>query len=110
MFMKSHLLHIGINTSLAFSVTASLSGCYFVNQPAFESSVSKQVFVGMPLTTATKNLGDLGLSCDGGNPVDCSRVRQRLWPSSCIERVMLTIWNSYSVDAVDVRPILCTGL
>src|ERR1022692_5222689 len=108
--MKSQLFRTGINTWLAFGVTAGVSGCYFVNQPAFESSVSKQVSIGMPLTTATKNLGVLGLSCDGGNPVDCSQVRQRLWPSSCIERVKIAISNSYAVEAVDIRPILCTGL
>ena len=108
--MKSHLLLTGIKTWLGLSVTASLSGCYFVNQPAFESSVNKRVSVGMPLTTATNNLDTLGLSCDGGNPVDCSRIRQRLWPSSCIERVKLTISNSYAVEAVDIRPIVCAGL
>jgi hypothetical protein len=108
--MKSHPLRIAIKTWLAFGVTAGLSGCYFVNQAGFESSVNKHVAVGMPLATATKNLGALGLSCDGGSPVDCSRVRQRLWPSSCIERVKLTVSNSYAVEAVDIRPIICTGL
>jgi hypothetical protein len=108
--MKPHLLLTGIKTWLALSVTASVSGCYFVNQPGFESSVNKRVSVGMPLTTATKNLEALGLSCDGGNPVDCSQVRQRPWPSSCIERVKLTISNSYAVEAVDIRPIVCAGL
>jgi hypothetical protein len=108
--MKSHLSLIGIKTWLALSVTTSLTGCYFVNQPGFESTVNKRVSVGMPLTTATKNLDALGLSCDGDNPVDCSRVRQRLWPSSCIERVKLTISNSYAVEAVDIRPIVCAGL
>jgi hypothetical protein len=108
--MKFRLLRAGIKTWLAIGVTAGLSGCYFANQPAFESSVGKHVSIGMPLTTATENLGALGLSCDGGNPVDCSRVRRRLWPSSCIERVKLTISNSYAVEAVDIRPILCTGL
>jgi hypothetical protein len=104
------LLLIGIKTWLALSVAAGLGGCYFANQPAFESSVNKRVSVGMPLTTATKNLGVLGLSCDRGNPVDCSRVRQRLWPSSCMEHVKLTISNSYAVEAVDIRPIVCAGL
>jgi len=108
--VKSQPLCAGIKAWLAFAIGGGLSGCYFVNQPAFESSVNKQVTVGMPLTTATQNLGRLGLSCAGANPVDCSRVRQRLWPSSCIERVKLTISNSHTVEAVDIRPILCAGL
>jgi hypothetical protein len=70
---------------------ACLSGCYFVNQPAFEESVRHQVAVGMLVATATQNLGDLKLACVGSNPVDCSRVRQRLWPSSCVERVKLSV-------------------
>jgi hypothetical protein len=108
--MKSHLLRTGIKTWLTFSITADLSGCYFVNQPAFESSVNKRVSIGMPLTTATKNLRVLGLSCDAGDPVDCSRVRQRLWPPSCVERVKLIISNSYAASAKGSgRPKVASG-
>jgi hypothetical protein len=87
-----------------------LSACYFVNQPAFESSVNRRVFDGMPLATAKENLRRLGLTCNEGTPVDCSRLRQRLWPSSCIERVQLTVSKSHEVEHVDIRPILCVGL
>jgi hypothetical protein len=81
-----------------------------VNQPAFESSINSRVFVGMPLTIATGNLKTLGLKCSEGNPVDCSRIRQRLWPSSCIERVILTVSNTHTVERMDIRPIMCAGL
>ncbi len=99
--------------SRLFSVvvgTACLGACYFANQPAFESSVKKKVSIGMPMATATKNLEAIGLTCSAGNPADCSRVRQRLWPSSCIERVNISVSNNNTVEQLDIRPILCAGL
>ena len=87
-----------------------LSACYFVNQPAFESSVKSHVFVGMPVATAENNLRTLGLTCSAGSTVDCSRIRQRLWPSSCIERVNLTVSKSHTVERLDIWPITCAGL
>jgi hypothetical protein len=89
---------------------ACLGACYFVNQPAFESSIKKKVSIGMPMATATKNLKAIGLTCNEGNPADCSRVRQRLWPSSCIERVNISVSNNNTVEQLDIRPILCAGL
>jgi len=81
-----------------------------VNQPAFESSVRSLVAIGMPVSAATESLRAFGLSCSAGNPIDCSRVRQRLWPSSCIERVKLTASDRHTVENMDIRPIVCAGL
>src|SRR5450631_2510466 len=100
--MKSISRLHGIKPFVAAGLSACLGACYFVNQPAFEASVRQQVVVGMPVATATKHLGDLKLACVGGNPVDCSRVRQRLWPSSCIERVNLHVSpTGREIDAIE---------
>lgn len=96
---------------LGVSSLAALTACYSPNQPAFDASVQKQVAVGMPLATAVANLGRLKLACSGESPVTCDRIRQRLLPSSCIEKVRLTVARpSNIVEAVEVPPIVCAGL
>lgn len=47
----------------------------------------------------------------GANVITCDRLRQRLLPSSCIERVHLEVAQSSPiVEAVNVDTIICAGL
>jgi hypothetical protein len=95
---------------LLISVTC-IAGCYFPNQAAFESSVRKHVQAGMPVVAAVSNLRQMKMKCSGANVVTCDRLRQRLLPSSCIERVHLEVaQTSPIVEAVKVDPIICAGL
>jgi hypothetical protein len=96
---------------LGVTSLAALAACYTPNQTAFDASVHKQVKAGMPLATAVENLGRLKLTCSGDNPVTCDRIRQRLLPSSCIERVRLAVVRpSNIVETVEIPPIGCAGL
>jgi hypothetical protein len=97
--------------ALAVTSLAALAACYTPNQTAFDASVHKQVEAGMPLATAVENLGRLKLTCSGDNPVTCDRIRQRLLPSSCIERVRLAVvLPSNIVKTVEIPSIACAGL
>jgi hypothetical protein len=96
---------------LLISGVASIAGCYVPNQAAFESSVHKHVQAGMPLEAAVSNLGQMKMKCSGAHVVTCDRLRQRLLPSSCVERVHLEVaQTSPVVEAVEVDPIICAGL
>jgi hypothetical protein len=88
-----------------------LSGCYFRNQKAFERRVQSEVAVGMPVHDALLRLSDMRLSCIGGNPADCSRVRQSLMPYSCVERVRVH-WTEQTqrITRIEIPEIACTGL
>ena len=93
-----------------------LAGCYVPNREGFERSVHETISIGMPLSMAIDRLATIDLTCDSTNPtvdhrLTCSRVRQRLWPSSCIERVNLTTSaTDNSVRVIEVPPIRCAGL
>jgi hypothetical protein len=65
----------------------------------------------MPLEAAVFNLQQMKMKCSGTNVVTCDRLRQRLLPSSCIERVHLEVAQTNPVvEAVSVDPIICAGL
>src|SRR5579859_1989847 len=88
-----------------------LSACYSPNQRTFEQEVRKFVQVGMPVPTAINRLSSRGFSCSGDHPLTCARIRQRLLPSSCVERVNLQSDGKASLlTSVDVPPIVCAGL
>lgn len=93
-----------------------LAGCYVPNTERFERSVHETISIGMPLSKAIDRLATIDLTCDSTNPtvdhlLSCSRVRQRLWPSSCIERVNLTTSAAdNSVRVIEVPSIRCAGL
>jgi hypothetical protein len=92
-------------------ITGCLAGCYTPNQSRFDASVHRKIAAGMPLATAVTNLGALRMTCYGDNPVICDRIRQRLLPSSCIERVSLTVSHAgATVNAIKVDSIVCAGL
>lgn len=100
-----------MRTLLLISGFTCIAGCYFPNQAAFESSVHKRVQAGMPLEAAVSNLRQMKMKCSGANVVTCDRLRQRLLPSSCVERVHLEVaQTSPVVEAVKVDPIICAGL
>lgn len=100
-----------MNKLLLISGLSCIAGCYFPNQGAFESSVHKHVQVGMPIEVALSNLREMRMKCSGDKVVTCDRLRQRLLPSSCIERVHLDVAQANPVvEAVKVDPIICAGL
>jgi hypothetical protein len=86
-----------------------LAACYTPNQSQLDDWVSQQIAVGMPLSVAITKLSREGFLCSGSNPVDCARSRQRILPSTCIERVRLSHAAS-AVDKIDTSPIRCAGL
>lgn len=86
-----------------------LAACYTPDQSRLDDWVNQQVAVGMPLSVAISKLSRNGFECSGYNPVDCARTRQRILPSTCIERVRLSHAAS-AVDRIDTSPIVCAGL
>ncbi len=91
-----------------------LVSCYMPNQVAVEKEVQNRVVVGMPRDAALKELEAAGFHCAPGDDVTCARTRQRLLPSSCIERVNLKTDGKPGpvgrITAVTVAPVVCTGL
>jgi len=90
---------------------ALLAGCYVARQSQFEQSVHSWLRIGMPFATATSILGTKGMSCSGGNPASCSRVRGGLQPYSCVERVEVSFAGpAMLVDEIRIPKIACAGL
>jgi hypothetical protein len=88
-----------------------LGGCYFVHQEKFEQTVHSWIRVDMPFATAISILGTKGMTCDGGNPASCSRLRQGLQPYSCVERVNVSFADpNMLVDGIQIPKIICAGL
>lgn len=88
----------------------ALLGCYTPNQQVLEKEVRNLARPGMPASAAVANLSSRGFECTG-EPITCSRIRQRLLPSSCVERVNLELADQSAVlRTIDVRPIACAGL
>ncbi len=91
-----------------FSVT--LSSCYVPNQHRLDNELRALVYPGMAVSTAIDRLSSRGFACEGDHPLTCARIRQRLLPSSCVERVELEPGDRASfLRVVDVRPIVCAG-
>ena len=90
---------------------AALGGCYQPNHAALVTAVGSRVSVGMALTQAVATLQSDGFDCSEHDPVTCARTRQRLFPSSCIERVNLySQGHAGPVTKIEVPPIACAGL
>ena len=107
---KSFITSLSEATLCAF-LCAVLASCYSPNQQKLEKDLRSVVQPGMTVSTAVDRLSARGFRCEGNRPLTCSRLRQRLLPSSCIERVNLEPADRASlVTVVDVRPILCVGL
>jgi hypothetical protein len=92
-------------------VFALLTACYIVHQDKFEEAVHSWIRIDMPFATAISILGTKGMTCTGGNPASCSRIRQGLQPYSCVERVMVRFAGpNMLVDAIQIPKIGCAGL
>lgn len=96
---------------LACGAAALLSGCYTVDQGRFAASMQTLLPEGVAASEAVRRLQANGFNCDA--PVSaptCARTRQRLLPSTCIERVNLVVAPGTDVlESVEVRPIVCAG-
>ncbi len=98
-------------TSCLTCLCVLLNACYFVHQDKFVEAVHSWIRVDMPFATAISILGTKGMTCTGGNPADCSRLRQGLQPYSCIERVRVRFAApDMLVDAIQIPDIVCAGL
>ena len=98
-----------------FMLSVSIVGCYMPNQARLERQVSRAISTGDPLPQAVAKLSAQHFTCDSKpsstGQISCSRLRQRLLPSSCVERVVMTVPTAASsVSAIEVRPIVCAGL
>jgi hypothetical protein len=97
------------STTLAFCLL--LSACYFVRQAEFEESVHSWIRIDMPFATAISILGTKGMTCTGGNPASCARVRGGLQPYSCMERVNVSFAEPHMlVSEIQIPKIACAGL
>jgi hypothetical protein len=92
-------------------ISVLLSACYFVHQDKFEEKVHSWIRIDMPFATAVSVLGTKGMTCSGGNPASCSRLRQGLQPYSCVERVTVRFAApNMLVDEIQIPKIICAGL
>ena len=97
--------------STTLAVCSLLSACYFVHQSAFQESVHSWIRVDMPFATAISILGTKGMTCTGGNPASCSRIRRGLQPYSCMERVNVSFAEpDMLVSEIQIPKIACAGL
>jgi len=100
--------------STAGALMLCLSGCYTVNDERFSAHVRTLVRPEMPLEQGIQALQNDGFLCYPMSPAPsktCSKTRQRLLPSTCIERVNLHASdNPPKVGHVEVRKIVCAGL
>ena len=104
-----------LRTLYVLILSASVVGCYMPNQTSLERQVSRTISTGVPLSQAVAKLSAQRFTCDSKpsstGQLSCSRIRQRLLPSSCVERVVMTVSPAESsVSAIDVRPIVCAGM
>jgi hypothetical protein len=98
---------------LAVICAVCIAGCYTVNNERFAGHVQTLVEPGIKMDTATRRLEADGFSCGPAAPTPsrtCAKTRQRLIPSTCIERVNLyTSGNSAIVERIEVPHIVCAG-
>jgi hypothetical protein len=97
-------------TALYVLLSAALTSCYSQNQQRLDKEIRGLAYPGMTVPTAIDHLSSHGFACEGDHPLSCSRIRQRLLPSSCVERVNIDPAERAAVlTVVDVRPIACAG-
>ena len=102
---------VRLRTAIGACLSLVFLGCYSPNHPALEKEVRNLVLEGMPVSTAVAHLSAHGFDCSGTHPITCTRIRQRLLPSSCVERVNLEPGDPTAALAHwDVPPIACAGL
>lgn len=100
-------------SALAAIYILCLAGCYTPNYERLSAHVGTLVRPDMPMDAAVKTLEADGFSCSPAAPTPsktCSKMRQRLLPSTCIERVNLyTSQIGTQVERVEVPGIACAG-
>lgn len=100
-------------SALAATYIFCLAGCYTPNYGRLSAHVGTLVRPDMPMDEAVKTLEADGFSCSPAAPTPsktCARMRQRLLPSTCVERVNLYISQIRSeVELVEVPGIACAG-
>jgi hypothetical protein len=104
---------VRLRTAIGACLSLALLGCYSPNHPALEKEVRSLVSVGMPVSTAVAHLTAHGFGCSGtpNGQITCARIRQRLLPSSCVERVNLESGNpAAALSRLDIPPIRCAGV
>jgi hypothetical protein len=85
-----------------------LTGCYTPSQSSWNQHVHVWIRVGMPFTSAIAVLGTHGLSCTGGNPTSCGRMRGGLL--TCGQQVFVRFQESEMlVDKIEIPKITCIG-
>jgi hypothetical protein len=98
---------------LALGFILSVAGCYTPNDEMLKRDVGVRIKRSMGMQAAVDALQDDGFYCQANSTsfkTECSRIRQRLLPSSCIERVNLTSDEGKGkVDNIDVERIVCAG-
>ena len=99
---------------LTAAFTLCLTGCYTVNNERFLARVGLIVQPGISMVAAVRVLEGDGFECGPtlpGASKTCSKMRQRLIPSTWIERVnLLVAGDQATVARVDVPQIVCAGL
>ncbi len=96
---------------VACGVASVLTGCYTVDQERFATSVRTLLPQGVTAGEAVRRLRADGFDCDGPPTAPtCAKTRQRLLPSTCIERVDLAVVpGTDALESVVVKPIVCAG-
>lgn len=98
---------------LASACALCLTGCQGVNNERFSSHVNTLVQAGLTMDAAVRRLEADGFACGPAGPAPsttCTRTRQALSPSTCIERVnLIASANSATVARVDIPAIACAG-
>lgn len=99
---------------LLLGMSVALSACYTVDQARYNSFVLDTVRPGLPMAQAAGHLAEEGFHCSGATTaasLTCTRVRQSLYPFSCVERVtLLRRAGTNTVGEVEIPPIACAGL
>lgn len=96
---------------LACGAAPMLAGCYTVDQDRHAASMHALLPQGVTVAEAVRRLQANGFACDGPETAStCGRTRQRLLPSTCIERVNLVVApGTDALERVAVPPIVCAG-
>jgi hypothetical protein len=99
--------------ALSACLSACLSGCYTVDNERFVSHVHALVSPGMKVADAAHRLEADGFTCDArsmAGALTCTKTRQRLLPSTCIERVNVAPPDpAAKAERIDIEPIVCAG-
>lgn len=104
-----------IKPIVAAALAGLLGACASQSLQDLQADVNRRVQVGMPLSTAMRNLERAGFSCDSGNRTAmdtgevCARDRNHRLLAMCIQRVQLD-HDAGFVTRIAVPEPACAGL